>query len=171
MLSTVETKPNATPPLDPRAQLAQVEAVSRTTEDAAFLAPRLWFFPVFALCAPAIVWLRAHYSGSSAFRDGELTLLLIGGIAMAIISGVALAIELKRELSHPIRAKSPIRGGRTTPWAFVAILGVNMPLMFALISANDANPYVKGALLFLIIAIVPTYCFRRHQATLGLSLI
>jgi len=150
-----------------RQQLQVVEDAMQVSESSAVTNPPAWFYPTLALIGPATIWwVNATIAPADHFGSQELSLLRLGGTIMGVValaSLVRMAVVERR--SAVVRPKAPIRGGRTTKWNFLSIFSLVLAFTVGLniVTINEVfRPYLTGALVYLWIALVPAYCYRRH---------
>jgi len=89
------------------------------------------------------------------------------GVVAVLVVVAGAVYQRKRSQVKPL---APIRGGRTTKWNFIAIFSITLSITVAsnLVTINGVDsPYLLGALIYLWLAAVPAYCWRRHSLEMG----
>ena len=128
-----------------------------------------------ALLGPAAIWgvtLWSGFSEENFVRWGPLqVLLLVGAVLFGGVGVVSLAVGWVQERRSGVRGKAPIRGGpKPSKWVFFANFSMITPSIVAInmVSINGVNrPFLLGGLLYVWLATVPAYFYRRHAQALA----
>jgi len=155
-----------------RRQLEGLNESMAASEAASVVELPLRYWLGMAFLGPAAIWWATSRLDAPEVGDLEARWLLIGAAVMGVIGLATLFLGYMRERAHPIRAKAPAFGGRTTGWRFLSIFVMIMPSIVSvnLVTINGIYaPYVIGGLLYVILAVMPAYFWHRHVVSMRKS--
>lgn len=151
-----------------REQLSQIDEAKWASVAASVQPLPGWFFPLFALVGPAAIWWTTFTDDRLKHEYGtlHLNLLRFGAAAMIVVAVAAIGFAWRSERATAVvRPKAPALGGHTSRWVIFGILAITMSLNvgIAFVSISAINqPHLIGGLLYLWLAFMPGYFWRRH---------
>jgi hypothetical protein len=104
----------------------------------------------------------------------EQRFLAIGGIAMMVPAITAAIMGIRWQFTHsPVHPKVPGSGGPSSKWAVfstVAPIAVFVIVTQLVVVFDIYAPYVIGGLLYVALAMLPAYFWRRNVKSIAARL-
>lgn len=154
-----------------REHLAELDQAMQVSSVASFAPGSCQDWLLVACLGPALIW---GFTVGTGIADERVQWLLVAGAALFGCLGAAGLVKNvvdQRRLYGKVRGKSPRRGGLKPPkWLFAGNLAMFIPTNIAInmVWLDGVNrPFLLGGLLFVWLAFVPGYFYRRHAETLG----